>query len=185
MFDPFETHRAFTKDWLNFSSSVACCNLMYTTTIALYFIPLFTFFHKQKHLLYNCSILYKRTTPSQKTDWTFLAQSPALPYILYSKVSNLMNVLEGECSRLCLLEISINANMFFVYFVYIYSCNVCFYIFVYLFTTLFMLMFVVIFLFTCLSLFLCWLYFVVVLCNTIICKQFCLLHWFCFCSFCL
>ena len=61
----------------------------------------------------------------------------ALSWILYDKVISLMNVLEGECSWLCLLEISINLNIvlyvIFVYvlFVYIFSCSVCRFIFVY------------------------------------------------------
>ena len=55
----------------------------------------------------------------------------------YIFVYLLINVLKGECSWLCFLEIFIIVNivvslLLFVYFVNIYSCSVCWYIFVYL-----------------------------------------------------
>ena len=82
----------------------------------------------------------------------------------YIFVYLLMNVLESQCSWLCLHEIFTNVNIvvslfLFVYFVYIYSCSVCWYIFVYLYI-IFMLLFVAI------------------LSSAIICKQVCLRHCF-------
>ena len=86
----------------------------------------------------NTSRLHTRLTE------LLLTQFRALPCFLYCNVNSLMNVLEGECSWIRILERFINANnvvslLLFVYFVYIYSCSVCCCIFVYLFIHFFML----------------------------------------------
>ena len=87
---------------------------------------------KPRLLSSNASRLYTRLTALH------LLQSPALPCFLCGEVNSLMNVLEGECSWLCLLEVSINVEIVvyihfcrFVYFVAIYSCSVCCCIFIF------------------------------------------------------
>ena len=99
--------------------------------------------------------IFKHTVFSNKTDWTFTNSVAclallcfaylaclALPCLLYGNVNRLMNVLEGECSRLCFLDISRNVNIvisyssvFFSLFTYYYFFMLmfCWYIFVYLF----------------------------------------------------
>ena len=75
-----------------------------------------------------------------------------------------MNILEAECSLLCLLEISINVNIV----VYIHYCCFC---------ILFTFILVVLFVDFCILIYhFFMLVFVVILSSTIICKQVCLLN---------
>ena len=59
---------------------------------------------------YFTSAIFK---PRLHTILTELLQtsSPALPCFVYGRVNSLINVLQGKCSWLCLLEISINVNV--------------------------------------------------------------------------
>ena len=114
---------------------------------------------KLRLLSSNNPRLHKRLTE------LLLPQLPGLTCLLYNNVNILLNVLEGECSWLCFLEISISYSLLlFHYFVYNYSCSVCCCIFVYFLIIPFMLVIVVI------------------LGNATIYKQ---VHCFCICSFCL
>ena len=76
-----------------------------------------------------------------------------------------MNVIEGKCSWLRLLEISINANMLFTFIVVEFVV-----VFFITFLAFFILLFFAVFLFTCLS-FLFLLVFLVILRNALISKQ--------------
>ena len=73
-------------------------------------------------------ILFTNNVSSHKTDWFFFELPlPALSCLLYYRLSNLKNALEGKC--LYLLKVPINVNKSFtllllVFFVYICTCKV-------------------------------------------------------------
>ena len=68
-------------------------------------------------------ILFTRNVSSHKTDWIF-SELPllALSCLLYRRVNNLMNALEGECLCLCLISINVN-KQFIVIFVFCLRCH--------------------------------------------------------------
>ena len=75
--------------------------------------------------------LFPTNTPHLHTRLTeFLrTQLSTLLWILYGKINTLINVFEGVCSRLHLLESSLNVNIdvslpLCVLFIYIYICSV-------------------------------------------------------------
>ena len=116
-----------------YSCSICCWIFVYYlgnnywTIVWLIFV---TEIFKPRLLSSNTRHLHTRLTE------LLLTQLPALACLLYGKVNSLMNVLEDKCSWVRINEIFINVNivfslLLFVYFVYIYSCSICCWIFVY------------------------------------------------------
>ena len=93
---------------------------------------------------------FKRIMSSHKADWIFTDPLPALNCLLYRMVNSLKNALEDKwlCLSRNLYKCKHVVNMLFTFIlvcfyitVYIYSCSLCFCIFVYLFISFFILVF--------------------------------------------